>query len=95
MNETDPNWIAAAIAVGAGIAVGSILARIARSVLSRERHPDGIRNAAGAIASLFFALALIVGLITALMSLTSQLPPGSLGERDRPGRVLGHRHGIG
>ena len=66
MNETDPNWIAAAIAVGAGIVVGSVLARVARSVLSRERHPEGIRNAAGAIASLFFALALIAGLITAL-----------------------------
>ncbi|MDW3217391.1 MAG: mechanosensitive ion channel family protein [Acidimicrobiales bacterium] len=62
----DPNWIGAAIAAAAGIVVGSILARIVRGVLSRERRPEPVREAAGAIASLFFAAAVIVGLITAL-----------------------------
>ena len=66
MNETDPNWIAAAIAVVGGIAVGSVLARIVRGVLSRDRRPEPIREAAGAIASIFFAAAVIAGLITAL-----------------------------
>lgn len=62
----DPNWIGAAIAVAAGLVVGSILARIVRGVLSRERRPEALRDAAGAIASVFFAAAVIVGLITAL-----------------------------
>ncbi|MEZ5247477.1 MAG: mechanosensitive ion channel family protein [Acidimicrobiales bacterium] len=66
MNDTDPNWIGAAIAVAAGIAVGSVLARLVRGFLSRERRPEPIRGAAGAIASMFFAAAVIVGLITAL-----------------------------
>lgn len=62
----DPNWIGAAIAAAAGIIVGSILARIVRGLLSRERRPEPVREAAGAIASVFFAAAVIVGLITAL-----------------------------
>lgn len=62
----DPNWIGAAIAAAAGIIVGSILARIVRGLLSRERRPDPVQEAAGAIASVFFAAAVIVGLITAL-----------------------------
>ncbi|MEQ8840059.1 MAG: hypothetical protein RIB98_03690 [Acidimicrobiales bacterium] len=66
MNETDPNWIAAAIAVAAGLVVGSLLARLVRLLLNRERRPDALRGAAGAIASLFFAVAVIAGLITAL-----------------------------
>ena len=51
MNETDPNWIAAAIAVVGGIAIGSVLARLVRGALSRERRPEPIREAAGAIAA--------------------------------------------
>jgi len=66
MPETDPNWIGAAIAVGAGIIVGSVLARIVRGVLSSDRRPEALRSAASAIASLFFAAAVIAGLITAL-----------------------------
>lgn len=62
----DPNWIGAAIAVAAGLVVGSILARIVRGLLSRERQPEAVREAAGAIASVFFAAAVIIGLITAL-----------------------------
>lgn len=66
MNETDPNWIGAAIAVAAGVAVGSILSRIVRGALSRERRPEAVRAAAGPIAGLFMAAAVIIGLITAL-----------------------------
>ncbi len=66
MNETDPNWIAAAIAVAAGIIVGSALARLGRAVMSNERRPQALRETAGAIASLFFAAAVIAGLIIAL-----------------------------
>jgi hypothetical protein len=62
MNE----WVAAAIAAAAGIVIGSILARVVRGVLSNERRPDALREAAGAIASVFFAAAVIIGLITAL-----------------------------
>lgn len=62
----DPNWIGAAIAVAAGLVVGSILARVVRGLLSRDRQPDAVREAAGAIASVFFAGAVIIGLITAL-----------------------------
>lgn len=62
----DPNWIAAAIAAAAGVIVGSILARVVRGALTTERRPEAVRDAAGAIASVFFALAVIIGLITAL-----------------------------
>lgn len=66
MSETDPNWIGAAIAVAAGVVVGSILSRIVRGALSRERRPEAVRAAAGPIAGLFMAAAVIIGLITAL-----------------------------
>ena len=62
----DEKWIWAAVAVVAGFVVGGILSRIVRTVLGRARRADAVRNNAGAIASLFFSLAVIVGLITAL-----------------------------
>lgn len=62
MNE----WISAAIAVAAGVVVGSLLARVVRGLLTRERQPDALKRSAGAIASLFFSLAVIVGLVVAL-----------------------------
>ena len=62
MNE----WVGAAIAVAGGIVVGSILARIVRGFLTKERQPDAVKRSSGAIASLFFSLAVIIGLITAL-----------------------------
>ncbi len=62
MNE----WIAAAIAVAGGVVIGSLLARIARGMLNKETRPDAVRRSAGAIASLFFSAAVIIGLITAL-----------------------------
>lgn len=62
MNE----WIAAAIAVAGGLVIGSLLARIVRGVLTKERRPEALQRSAGAIASLFFSVAVIIGLITAL-----------------------------
>ena len=62
MNE----WIAAAIAVAGGIVIGSLLARIVRGVLTNERRPEALQRTSGAIASLFFSIAVIIWLITAL-----------------------------
>jgi small-conductance mechanosensitive channel len=62
MNE----WIAAAIAVAGGVVIGSLLARIVRGLLTKERRPEALRRSSGAIASLFFSVAVIIGLITAL-----------------------------
>ena len=62
MNE----WIAAAIAVAGGVVIGSLLARIIRGVLTKERRPEALQRSSGAIASLFFSIAVIIGLITAL-----------------------------
>ena len=62
----DEKWIWAAVAVAAGFVVGGILSRIVRAVLNRPRRADALRNSSGAIASLFFSIAVIIGLITAL-----------------------------
>lgn len=62
----DEKWIWAAVAVAAGLLVGGVLSRIVRAILSKSSRPDALRNSAGAIASLFFSLAVIVGLVTAL-----------------------------
>jgi small-conductance mechanosensitive channel len=62
----DEKWIWAAVAIVAGFVVGGILSRIVRAILSRPRRPDAVKNNAGVIASLFFSVAVIVGLITAL-----------------------------
>lgn len=62
MNE----WIAAAIAVAGSVVVGSLLARIVRGLLTNGRRPEALQRSAGAIASLFFSVAIIIGLITAL-----------------------------
>lgn len=59
-------WVAAAIAIGVALVVGSIAARVVRNLLSRPRQPEGLRNSAGAIASLVFSVVVIAGLITAL-----------------------------
>jgi small-conductance mechanosensitive channel len=59
-------WVAAAIAIAAALVVGSIAARIVRNLLVRPRQPEGLRNSAGAIASLVFSAVMIAGLITAL-----------------------------
>ena len=62
----DEKWIWAAVAVVAGFVVGGVLSRVVRAILGRPRRPDAVKNNAGVIASLFFSVAVIVGLITAL-----------------------------
>lgn len=59
-------WISAAIAIAAGLVVGGILARIVRGLIDKPSRPDGLRKAAGAIASLVFSTLLIIGMIAAL-----------------------------
>jgi len=59
-------WISAAIAVVAGVVIGSALARIVRGILTKDNRPVALRESAGAIASLFFSAAVIFGLVTAL-----------------------------
>ncbi len=60
------DWIAAGIAAGAGLLLGAILARIARSLLDREGRPDVVRAASKPLASVIFSVALVIGLVTAL-----------------------------
>ncbi len=60
------DWLAAGIAVAAGIIVGGVLARVLRRLLSAPERPDALRSSAGPLSSLAFSLALIVGLIVAL-----------------------------
>ena len=62
----DEKWLWAAVAVAAGLLVGGILSRLVRWLLGREHRPDAVRRSASAIANLFFSVAVIVGLITAL-----------------------------
>jgi small-conductance mechanosensitive channel len=62
----DEKWIWAAVAIAAGFVAGGILSRIVRGILARPRRSEALRNNAGAIASLFFSVAVIIGLITAL-----------------------------
>ena len=61
MNE----WIGAAIAAGAGVLVGAVLARMVRNVLSK-RPREAVRNAAAPMASLVFSTFFIIGLVIAL-----------------------------
>ncbi|MDH3704865.1 MAG: hypothetical protein OES57_02295 [Acidimicrobiia bacterium] len=60
------DWVAAGIAVAAAIVLGSILARVTRSLLSRDNRPEALQQSAGALASLVFSIALILGLVVAL-----------------------------
>lgn len=62
MNE----WIAAAIAVVAGIVIGQIAGRIVRRVLSHQRQPEAIRQVAGSIGGFVLALCIAAGLVTAV-----------------------------
>lgn len=61
MNE----WISAAIAVGAGVIVGAIVARVVRNALARSSR-EAISGAAAPLASLVFSTAFIIGLVVAL-----------------------------
>ena len=62
MNE----WIAAGIAVAAGIVVGSIAGRFTQTTLAKEHRPEAIRSVAAPLGSLVFSAILIAGLMTAL-----------------------------
>ena len=62
MNE----WIAAALAIAGGVVIGSLLARVVRTALVKERRPAAVRRSASAIANLLFSIAVIIGLVAAL-----------------------------
>ena len=59
------DWIAAAIAVGAGLIVGAVAARLIRGALMRSSKP-AVSAAAAPVASLVFSAIFIVGLVVAL-----------------------------
>ncbi len=61
MNE----WISAAIAVGAGLILGSIASRIVRNQMA-ESKIEALRESAAAIAGLVFSGFVIIGLLVAL-----------------------------
>ena len=61
MNE----WISAAIALGAGLIVGSIGSRVVRSQMAKSKI-EALRESAAAIAGLVFSGCIIVGLLVAL-----------------------------
>lgn len=60
------SWLLALIAIGASVVVGSILARTVRGVMASESRPTAMQQNAGAIGSIVFSLALVIGLIVAL-----------------------------
>lgn len=62
----DSTWIAAAIAIAAGIFLGSIAARFARRFALGVNRPDALQQSSGAIASMAFSLVLVIGLMVAL-----------------------------
>ena len=61
MNE----WISAAIAVGAGLIIGSVVSRIVRNQMAKSKVA-ALRESASAIAGLVFSGFIIVGLLVAL-----------------------------
>lgn len=63
-------WIAVAIAIVAGVLLGSIAGRIARRMLGDPARPEAIRQVAPAVGSFLFAAFTATGLLTAI-SMTS------------------------
>lgn len=61
MNE----WIAAGIAIGAGLIIGSLVSRIVRSQMAKSEIP-ALRESASAIGGLVFSGVIIAGLLVAL-----------------------------
>jgi len=59
-------WLWALIAIVASMVLGSIIARVARGLMSRERNPEALQANASALASMVFSMFLVVGLVTAL-----------------------------
>ena len=60
------NALIAIAVIIAAFVVGSVAAAVARRIAGAEARPDAIRSSSGAIATLAFSLALIVGLVIAL-----------------------------
>lgn len=60
------SWLLALIAIVAAVVIGSIVARGVRTVLTKETRPAPMQQNAGAIGSIVFSVALVIGLIVAL-----------------------------
>lgn len=60
------DWIAAAIAAGAGLILGVLFGRLTQGVLSKQGRPDVLRASAEPMGSVVFSAFLIAGLTTAL-----------------------------
>ena len=60
------DWIAAAIAAGAGLMLGVLAGRLTQAVLGRQGRPDVLRAASRPLASVVFSAFLVAGLTTAL-----------------------------
>ena len=60
------DWIAAAIAAGAGLLLGVVFGRLTQRLLGKEGRPDILRASAGPMASVVFSALLVAGLTTAL-----------------------------
>jgi small-conductance mechanosensitive channel len=60
------DWIAAAIAAGAGLVLGVFFGRLAQNFLAREGRPDILRASARPMGSVVFSALLVAGLTTAL-----------------------------
>lgn len=62
----DSNWIAAAIAIVAGVVLGSLASRFARRFSMKPNRPDALQQSASAIGSMAFSVMLVIGLMVAL-----------------------------
>lgn len=62
----DEKWIWAAVAIGAGLVVGAVLAVMIRRALDREESRPALREIAGPLSIFAFWLAVAVGLVTAV-----------------------------
>lgn len=60
------DWMIALIAIGAAFVLGSIAARIARSLVGRETNPEPVQANAASVGTLVFSVILVIGLIVAL-----------------------------
>lgn len=58
--------IAALVVIAAGLVLGSLAAALARKLTSGEKQPEAVRSSAGAIATLFFSVIVIIALVVAL-----------------------------
>ena len=59
-------WISAAIAVAAGLVIGSMAARMIRRLIDRPERPEAVRQIAPAMSSFVMGLSVAAGLIAAV-----------------------------